>query len=111
MATEFPKTMYRYDEEGERVGKTFASPDLVEEGWVSFDDLGPPPARKPKPPMPSAEAVDAGKRIAGLEGENKRLRDTVKALEEEIAAVKRAAKADAAGDAPQSGKKAARAKA
>lgn len=85
MPSEFPKNLYRY-EDGERIGKLFATPEAVEPGWVAFDDLGSPPPAKPKPAMPTPEAVDAGKRIAGLEAELVRAKDSVKVLETELAA-------------------------
>lgn len=84
MASEFPKTLYRYDETGERIGKTFAAPEQVETGWISIDDLGPPPPKAATAPVVSSkEAGEAAKRLVAAEGEVSRLRDTVKLYESE----------------------------
>lgn len=83
MASEFPKTLYRYDETGERIGKTFAEPEHVEAGWISIDDLGPPPPKAASAPVSSKEAGEAAKRLVAAEGEVARLRDTVKLYESE----------------------------
>lgn len=88
MPSEFPRTFYRYDADGEREGKTFASAEAVEAGWLTWEEFAalPAPKLKPKPAMPTPDAVEAGKRIAGLESELVRARDTVKVLEAEVAA-------------------------
>lgn len=82
MASEYPKTLYRYDAEtGEKLGKTFASADDVEKGWVCHDDLGPPPQIKAKPEA-APSAVEAGKRLVAAERENAALKDSVKLYED-----------------------------
>ena len=83
---EYPKTLYRYDESGERIGKTFASEDAVEPGWVCIDDLGPAPAKKAAPAMSGADSAAAGKRLAEAERANASMRDTIKLYEDQTAA-------------------------
>lgn len=81
---EFPKTFYRYNDEGEKIGRTFNAAEEVERGWVDHDDLGPPPAPK-KPKTDGQGAVDAGKRLVAAESENVRLKDTLKLYEDFLA--------------------------
>lgn len=86
MASEYPKTFYRYDETGERVGKTFACAEDVEKGWVSFEDLPPPPPKKAVAAVSGKEAGDAAKRLVAAESEVARLKDTLKLYEDETRA-------------------------
>lgn len=86
MASEFPKTFYRYNEAGERVGKTFASEGDVEAGWVCFDDLGPAPEAKPaKPePMETSLAIGAAKKLAGAEEAARRMKESADLLQADL---------------------------
>lgn len=85
MPSEFPKTFYRYDaESGAKLGKTFASADEVEPGWVEHDALGPAPVIKKKA-EPPASAVEAGKRLVAAERELMAAKDTLKLYEDNAA--------------------------
>lgn len=82
MASEFPKTYYRWTEAGTMVGRTFKALEDVEPGWVVIEELGPPPEPKPEPaPAPESPTL-ADKRFAQAVSENERLKDTVKLYED-----------------------------
>lgn len=83
---EYPKTLYRWGADGAREGKTFASAEDVEAGWVELQDLGAAPAGEAKPALSDKEAVAAGKRLVALERENAAMKDTIKLFEDEAAA-------------------------
>lgn len=87
MASEFPKTFYRYSADGEREGKTFATEADVEKGWLTWEEFAklPVPAKKPAPKVDGQGAVEAGKRLVAAEQEAARLTDTVKLLTDEAA--------------------------
>lgn len=81
---EFPKTFYRYNEAGEREGRTFASEAEVEAPWLTWEAFSELPIPAPKKPASaSADPVAAGKRLAAAESENARLKDSVKLLEDD----------------------------
>ena len=73
MASEYPKTLYRYAPNGERQGHTFKTADDVPDGqgWVAFEDLG-------EPPVPLAKE-DSDARIVALTNENEALRKALEA--------------------------------
>lgn len=66
MASEFPKTFYRYNGAGDKEGQTFAAPEDVEKGWLTFEDFSalPVPAKKVAPVV--ADSGDAKKLAADL---------------------------------------------
>lgn len=63
---EYPKTLYRWGPDGERLGHTFGSADEVTPGWVEFTALGewagavaPEPESEAPPATVEAEAPAA----------------------------------------------------
>lgn len=86
MPNEYPKNVFAYDEQGERVSVLVSSEEEIPTGYVSIDELGPAPARKAAPaPMSGQEASTAAKRLVAAESENARLKDTVKLYEDFVA--------------------------
>lgn len=85
MASEFPKTFYRFNEAGEQEGKTFKSAAEVEDGWLTWEQFSalPRPKAKSSPKLDGSVAVDAEKRIVTAEADNARLKDTLKLREDE----------------------------
>ena len=86
MASEFPKTFYRYNEAGDKEGRTFNDEANVEKGWLTYEDFAalPVPAKKAAPAA-GADPVAAGKRLAAAERDNAALKDSVKLLEDNAA--------------------------
>lgn len=85
MYHEWPKTLYRYNEAGEREGKTFNAEDAVEKGWLTYEEFAALPAPKVKAqaaPISGADAAAAGKRLATAERDNAALKDSVRLLED-----------------------------
>lgn len=80
---EWPKTLYRYDENGEMVGKTFNAAADADAGWLSVEEFAALPV-PPKPPKP--EAAPAPVSDNKLADDNRRLLDSVKVQEDMIVA-------------------------
>ena len=85
---EYPKTLYRWGDDGAPIGETFASADDVGPGWVSFEELGPPPVVKVKPSPTAAAAPNAD--TTELRAEIFRLKDSCDLLQAELEAAKKA---------------------
>lgn len=85
MASEYPKTFYRYSETGEREGRTFACPEDVEKGWLTVEDF----AKLPVPPRPAdpASGVDA-KALATELSKLKKAYDSAAKMHDEMIAAK-----------------------
>lgn len=71
MATEYPKNLYRWGENGEKLSKLFQTESAVEAGWVCHDDLGEFGAAPAKaaPDEVAAKIADAERRVAAAETE------------------------------------------
>lgn len=65
MASEFPKSFYRYSEDGAQEGKTFKSAADVEAGWLTWEEFAALPVPQKKA-APVAESGDAKKAAADL---------------------------------------------
>jgi hypothetical protein len=86
---EYPKSLFRTDADGTRRERLFKSAEEVEPGWTDLAGLPVEPLPL-APPMPSADAVSAGKRLVAMERENAALKDTLKLYEDENKALRTA---------------------